>query len=143
MYGVTLVYILLTYIALLGFRHHFTGAGWRGKMVGLSINTCMTAFHSLDDNDPIVETISRLGEGPISMSTDDVSETTPAMPASVKSLEAFVCNVYVPKAQPGSCPNCAGNFLGQTILRGKCLLQPTVGILIQHVQRVNHYGHAR
>ncbi len=38
------------------------------------------------------------GEGPISMSTDDVSETTPAMPASVKSLETFVCKVYAQKS---------------------------------------------
>ena len=58
----------------------------------------MTAFLSLDDNDPIVEKISRLGEGPIVMSTDDVSETTRAMPASVKSLETFVCKVYTPKS---------------------------------------------
>ena len=58
----------------------------------------MTAFISLDDSDPIVEKSSRLREGPISMPTDDVSETTPAMPASVKSLETFVCKVNVPKS---------------------------------------------
>ena len=61
--------------------HHFTGANWGGKFVGLSKNTWMTTFLSLDDNDPIVETISRLGEGPISMSTDDVSDITPNWPA--------------------------------------------------------------
>ena len=86
-----------TSIALLGF-HHFTCADCGGKFVVLSKKTWMTAFLSLDDNDPIVETISRLGEGPISMSTDDVSETTPAMPASVKSLEIFVCKMYAPKS---------------------------------------------
>ena len=32
------------------------------------------------------------------MSTDDVSETTPAMPASVKSLETFVCKMFAPKS---------------------------------------------
>ena len=88
------------YIALLGF-HHFTGADWGGKSVWLSNKARMTAFLSLDDNDPIVETISRLGElgeGPISMSTDAVSETTPAMPASVKSLETFVFKLYAPKS---------------------------------------------
>ena len=53
----------------------------------------MIAFLSLDDDDPIVDTTIRLGEGPLSMSTDDVNETTPAMPASVKSLEIFVCKV--------------------------------------------------
>ena len=37
--------------ALLGF-HHFTGADWGGKFVGLSKKTWMTAFLSLDDNDP-------------------------------------------------------------------------------------------
>ena len=68
--------------ALLGF-HHFTGTDWGGKFVGLSKKTWMTAFLSIDANDPIVETISRLGKGPISMSTDD--------------LETFVCKVYAPK----------------------------------------------
>ena len=58
----------------------------------------MTAFLSIDDNDSIVETINRHGDGHIAMSTDDVSETTPAMPASVNSLETFICNVYVPKS---------------------------------------------
>ena len=67
--------------AMLGF-HHFTGADWGGKFAGLPKQTWMTAFLSLDGNDPVVETISRLGEGHISMSTDDVSEATPAMPAS-------------------------------------------------------------
>ena len=66
--------------ALLGF-HHFTCADWGGTFGVLSKKTWMTAFLSLDDNDPLVETTSRLGEGPISISTDDVNETTPAMPA--------------------------------------------------------------
>ena len=56
--------------ALLGF-HHFTGADWGGQFVVLSKKTWMNAFLSLDDKDPIAETISRLGEGPIFMSTDD------------------------------------------------------------------------
>ena len=73
------------YRAKLGFQH-FTCADWGGKFVVRSKKT--------DDNDPIVETISRLGEAPISMPTDDVSETTPAMPASVQSLETFVCKMY-------------------------------------------------
>ena len=95
--------------------HHLRSLG--GKFVVLSKKTWMTAFLSLDDNDPIVEKSSRLGEGPISMPTDDVSETTPAIPASVKSLETFVCKMYarcmLRKAQPGSYPNCAGYFSEQ------------------------------
>ena len=83
------------YRALLGF-HHFTGTYWGGKFVELSKKTLVTAFLSLGDNDPIVETINRLGEGPISWLTDDVSETTPAMPASVKSLDTVVCKIYAP-----------------------------------------------
>ena len=55
--------------AVLGFCH-FTGTDWGGKFVGLSKKTWMTVFLSLDDNDPIVEKISLLGEGPTSMSTD-------------------------------------------------------------------------
>ena len=98
--------------ALLGF-HHFTGANWGGKFVGLSKKTWMTVFLSLDDNDPIVETISRHGEGHIVMSTDDVNETTPAMPASVKSLETFARCMFR-KSSTGSYP----------ILRAKCFALP-------------------
>ena len=121
---------------LLGF-HYFTGAAadWGGKFVVLSKNTWMTDFLSLDDNDPIVETISRLRERPIAMPTDDVSEATPAMPASVKSLETFVCKVYARKAQPGSYPNCAGYFSEQKMFERE-MLAPTVRTLIPHVQRV-------
>ena len=67
-----------TYRALLGF-HYFTGADWGGKFVVLSKKTWMNAFLSLDDKDPIAETISRLGEGPTSMSTDDVSVCQPVL----------------------------------------------------------------
>ena len=77
-----------------------TCADWGETLVGLSNNTWMTVFLSLDDNHPVVETIIRLGDGPISMSTDGVSETTPAMLtmlSSVESLETFECKVYTPK----------------------------------------------
>ena len=48
--------------ALLGF-HRFTGADWGGKCVVLYKNTWMTAFFSLDDNDPMVETIDASEKG--------------------------------------------------------------------------------
>ena len=93
--------------ALVGF-HHFTGADCGGKYVGLSKKNWMTAFLSLDDDDPIVETVSRLGEGPISMSNDDVSETTPAMSASVKTSETFVL-----KLNPHPIRTALGTFQGK------------------------------
>ena len=80
--------------AMLG-SHHFTDADWGGKFVWLSKKTWMTAFLSLNDNDPIIETISRLVEGHISMSTDDASETTHVVPTSITSLDTFVCKVVV------------------------------------------------
>ena len=122
--------------ALLGF-HHFTGADWGGKFVGLSKKTWMTAFLSHDDNDPIVATISRLGEGPISMSTDDVSETTLAMPTSVKSLETFVCKVYAPKSSTHILSKLRWELFRAKNLESE-MLRPTVGTLIPHVQRVNY-----
>ena len=41
------------------------------------------------------------------------------------------------KAQPGSYPNCAGNFFRAKNLESE-MLPPTVGTLIPHVQRVNY-----
>ena len=116
--------------ALLGF-HYFTGADWGGKFVVLSRKTWMNAFLSLDDNDPIVEMISRHGEGPISMSTDDVSICQPVLNHWRHSYAGCMFR----KAQPGSYPECAGNFSEQKILRAKCF-PPTVGTLIPHAERV-------
>ena len=85
------------------------------------MKTWMTALLSLDDNDLIVETISCIGEGPISMSTDDVSETTPAMPASVKSLETFVFKVYAPKSSTRILSELCWKLFRATHLEGEML----------------------
>ena len=71
--------------------------------------------------------ISRLGEGPISMSTDDVSICQPVLNHWRHSYARFMFR----KAQPGSYPECAGNFSDQKILRAKCFLLP-----LSHAQRV-------
>ena len=101
----------------------------------------MTVFLSLD-KDSIVETISRLREGPISMSTDGVSEATPAMPASVKSLDTFVCKVYAPKSSTLILSELRWKLFRANNLESK-MLSPTVGTLILHVQRINYYDDAR
>ena len=95
----------------------------------------MTAFLSLDDNDPIVETISRLGEG--------LSPCQPMMWAKPRLPCQPVLNHWrhsyarcmLRKAQPGSYPNCAGYFSEQKMFQSE-MLPPTVGTLIPHVQRV-------
>ncbi len=117
--------------------HHFTGAYCGGKFVGLSKKTWMTAFLSVDDNNPIVETVRRPGEGPISTATDDVSETTPAMPASVNFLESFKCKVYAPKSSTRIISELRwGLFRANNLERE--MLPPTFSTLIPHVQRVNY-----
>ena len=130
-----------TRLELLGF-HHFTGADGGEKFVGLSTKTWMTAFLSLDDHDPTVETISRLGQEPISMSTCDVNETTSAMSASVKSLDTFVCRVDAPKTWTRILSELRWQLFRANNLESE-MLPPTVGTLIPHAQRVNYYGHAR
>ena len=129
------------YRVLLGF-YHFTVADWGGGVVGLSNNTWMTVFLSLDDKDSIVETISRLREGHISMSTDGVSEATPAMPASVQSLETFVCKVHAPKSSTLILSELRWKLFRANNLESE-MLSPTVGTLILHVQRINYYDDAR
>ena len=96
----------------------------------------MTAFPSLDDNDPMVVTISLLGEGHISMSTDDVSATTPAMAASVKSVGT--AKVYAPKSSTQIISELRWELLRAINLESDEMLPPTVATLIPHIQRVNY-----
>ena len=71
------------------------------------------------------------------MSTDDVSETTPAIPVSVKSLETFVCKVYARKSSARILSELRWELFRATNLESE-MLPPIVGTLIPHVQQVNY-----
>ncbi len=122
--------------ALLGF-HHFTGADWGGKFVGISKKTWMTAFLSLDDTDPIIETFRHLGERPISLPTTSESESMPVMPANLQHLETFVYKVYAPKISTRILPDLRLELFRARNLESE-MLPPTRSTLIPHIQRANY-----
>ena len=68
---------------------------------------------------------------------DDVCETMPDMPASVKFLEEFVCKVYVPISSTRILSELRRELFRARHIESKMLL-PTVGTLIPHIQRVNY-----
>ena len=96
----------------------------------------MAVFLSLDENGPILETIHRLGEEPIFMSTVYESEATPAMPASVKSLETFVCKVHAPKSSSRILSDLPWELFRAKNLESE-MLPPIDDTLIPHIQRFN------
>jgi len=122
--------------ALLGF-HNFTGADWGGKFVGISKKTWVTAFLSLDNNDPIIENFSCLGEEQINTPSSAESEAMPVMPVKQQHLETFVCKVYAPKSSTKTLPELRWELFRSKNLESE-MLPPTRGTLIPHIQRTNY-----
>ena len=77
----------------------------------------------------------------ISISTDDVIETTLAMAASVKSLETFVCKMYAPKISTRILSELRWELFRANNLESE-MLPPLVDTLIPRVQGVNYYCYA-
>jgi len=75
--------------------HHFTGAYWGGKFVGVSKKTWISNYLSVPPNDEIVRTFTSMGHVLNSDPTackdllDDGN-----LPAQYRPLEHFVCKVY-------------------------------------------------
>ena len=121
--------------ALLGF-HHFTGADWGGRFVGVSKKTWMNAFLSLEENDSIIDSFGHLGEEPLPTPNVDGDKTLPVMPAKFQSLETFVCMVYAPKHSTQTLPKARWELFRAKNLESE-MLPPTRGTLIPHIQRAN------
>ncbi len=122
--------------ALLGF-HNFTGADWGGKFVGITKKTWVNAFLSLDDKDPVIETFSCLGEGPISTQFTAESDAMPIMPAHLEPLETFVCEVYAAKSSIKVLPDLRFHMFRAKNCESE-MLPPTRATLIPHIQRTNY-----
>lgn len=66
--------------------HNFSGADWGGKFVGISKRTWVNSYLALDDDDPIINSLIRLGNGLLSSThlvDGELSE-------EIKSVEKFV-----------------------------------------------------
>ena len=79
--------------------HHFTGADWVGKFVGVSKKTWISNYLSLPSNDEIVRTFTSMGHDLNSdptVSKDLLDDGN--LPVQYSPLEHFVCKVYPNKA---------------------------------------------
>ena len=76
--------------------HHFTGADWGGKFVGVSKKTIISAYLSLPPEDEIVQTFTNMGndshvaEAALKSPWQDGGN----IPEMYRPIERFVCNVY-------------------------------------------------
>ena len=117
---------------LLGF-HHFTGADYGGKYVGVSKKRWTDRYLELEENDPIVESFTLLGSLAASQLT--LSETG-ELPAPIQPLERFVCFGYW-KEGPQTLPRTRWDLFRTKNLESE-LLPPTRATLLPHIMRTNY-----
>ena len=132
---------ILERMCLLGIRksqgllglHNFSGADWGGKFVGISKRTWVKAYLALDDDDPIIYSFIRLGKGPLS-STHLVDGK---LPAEIRGVEKFVCQVYSPKCLSHKIPHLRWQLFSTKNLEGE-MLPTTQAALLPHLMRTNY-----
>ena len=118
--------------------HHFTGADWGGKFVGVSKKTWISNYLSLSPNDEIVRTFTSMGHDLNSDPTackdllDDGN-----LPAQYRPLEHFVCKVYSQQSTIDALPSLRWELFRKKNLEGE-KLPPTRGTLIPHILRANY-----
>ena len=83
---------------LIGLHHHFSGADWGGKFVGITKKTWVKSYMVFNDDHPAIDCFRELGEGLLQnqLANGELS-------SKVKDLEKFVCQVYC-KAGPTTLP---------------------------------------
>ena len=64
--------------------HHFNGANWRGKFVGITKKTWLKAYMALDDDHPAIDCFRKLGDGLIQNQLANGE-----LPSQVKDLDKF------------------------------------------------------
>jgi len=69
--------------------HHFSGADWGGKFVGITKKRWVEAYMKLPNDDPAIKCFQDLGIDQIPQQLNDED-----LPPQVKALEAFICKVY-------------------------------------------------
>jgi len=120
--------------------HHYTGADWGGKFVGVSKKTWISNYLSLPPNDEIVRTFIHMGHDLNSVPTackdllDDGN-----LPAQYRPLEHFVCKVYSQQSTIDALPSL---ILRWTLFRKRNVegekLPPSRGTLLPHILRANY-----
>ena len=117
---------------LVGF-HHFTGADWGGKFVGITKKTWVEAYWKLEEDDPVVACFGQLGNSLIRPELVDGD-----LPSHVKDLEKFVCQVYSSKGE-ADLATLRWELFRSRNLEGE-LLPPTRAALLPHIARANYFA---
>ena len=110
--------------------HHFTGANWEGKFVGITKMSWAKAYMALDDNHPVMDCFRELVEGLIQNQL-----AKGELPTQVKELEKFVCQVYC-KVGPTTLPELQWELFRSRNLEGETLL-PKSASLLPHIMCAN------
>ena len=116
--------------ALIGL-HNFSSADWGGKFVGISKNTWVKKFLELDEDDEIVNVLSRLGTLSIPSRLVDGD-----LPNELKPPERFVCMVYKDMGVY-ELRKLRWELFRTRNMEGENL-PPTRGALLPHIMRVNY-----
>lgn len=111
--------------------HNFSGADWGGKFVGITKKTWISAYMALDDNDSVVSCFQELGDCSIPKELINGE-----LPAQVKDLERFVCQVYS-SSGPSTIPALRWQLFRSKNLEGE-MLPPTRAALLPHISRANY-----
>ena len=115
---------------LLGF-HHFSGADWGRKFIGITKKTWANAYLKLDDSGPVIQCFKELGES--SIQSEIINDE---LPIKVKVLEHFICSVY---SLTGSTtlPSLRWELFRSKNVEGE-MLPSTRAALLPHIIRANY-----
>ena len=107
--------------------HHFTGADWGGKFVGITKKSWAKAYMALDDDYPAIDCFRELGEDRIQNQL-----AKGELPTQGKELEKFVCQVYC-KVGPTTLPELRWKLFRSRNLEGE--VQPPTRAPYSHTSR--------
>ena len=97
--------------------HHFTGADWGEKFVGITKNSWVKGYMALDDDHLAIVSFRELGEGLIQNQLVDGE-----LPTQFKDLEKFVCQVTAKRDLPPFL-NFDGSFFDSGTWKARCFHQ--------------------
>lgn len=118
--------------------HHFTGADWGGKFVGLSKKTWVSAYLQLPPSDQIVQTFANMGNCPfMPQPTETHLHDDGSIPERFRPLERFICRVYSERSEIDTLPTLRWELFRKKNLEGE-KLPPTRGTLLPHILRANY-----
>ena len=111
--------------------HHFSGADWGGKFVGITKKRWVEAYMKLPNDDPAIKCFQDLGidQIPQQLNGED-------LPLQVKALETFVCQVYSSSGLT-AIPALRWELFRSKNLEGE-MLPPTRAALLPHLMRANY-----